>query len=633
MLASLLNLSVVLPQLNANGRQTGSDYAESQKRLVPFSEFYDVEAVSAALAPLVRIEPATAEGQSPRWASWRRLKTKQKHKPLNNWRSMVERSRWQGPLWLELEDCAMFSLDKRGDDSLRALFWRIDAVLAWSPRIIAAADAIVSRLRQHSLVTGGAGDFSALHMRIEEDWVEHCAMWEDVHAHPPRDNCMTNTDTLGNVFLIEAVPTALPVYVATEEQGGVELGRLRGLRTLPSRYKLLSKHELAPELATGTREFLAAVDFAVGERARIFIGNSVSTYSALMLMRRSEAGVSTGALCGHKYAADFHYNGGNVPLSDVLFDTPLCSQRPFKWVFTLNAHATNDPDAIYAQMARVAVLSARSRTRLVPVCVFEGAPNAMTEWMRGNGVRVIFHTPQWKERLMSAFDKAQRDHLDTLRTPLYKRRSALLSTHLRLDIPMLGFVDKYIFYADIDVFFLHDLTLDAFRPLPALYAVGPEAQGWETVVRVDESGRDGNSGRKYAAFGNAGVMLFNVASMRRTNGDFVKWVFSDENLARGLDHGNYGPADQGAYNEFYQGRFDVHAWPLWNWKPYWGHRIGALMVHFHGPKPSDYIAHMHNEGTSPLFQDLLARCDRLSESCYLYTQMFFTMLNSSLGQL
>ena len=64
-----------------------------------------------------------------------------------------------------------------------------------------------------------------------------------------------------------------------------------------------------------------------------------------------------------------------------------------------------------------------------------------------------------------------------------------------------------------------------------------------------------------------------------------------------MDHGVYGPADQGAYNRFYAGYFDVHLKASWNWKPYWGHvdstgrASNVSLVHFHGPKPHEYFAH------------------------------------------
>ena len=56
------------------------------------------------------------------------------------------------------------------------------------------------------------------------------------------------------------------------------------------------------------------------------------------------------------------------------------------------------------------------------------------------------------------------------------------------------------------------------------------------------------------AYGNAGVMLMNVAWMRRTYDEFIAWTFSSLNVGRGLHFGPYGPGDQGAYNQFYAGR-------------------------------------------------------------------------------
>ena len=53
----------------------------------------------------------------------------------------------------------------------------------------------------------------------------------------------------------------------------------------------------------------------------------------------------------------------------------------------------------------------------------------------------------------------------------------------------------------------------------------------------------------------------------------------------------HGPLDQGAYNAFYQGRFDVHESSSFNWKLYHGYSAKARIVHFHGPKADEYVAH------------------------------------------
>ena len=52
----------------------------------------------------------------------------------------------------------------------------------------------------------------------------------------------------------------------------------------------------------------------------------------------------------------------------------------------------------------------------------------------------------------------------------------------------------------------------------------------------------------------------------------------------------YGPGDQGAYNQFYE--FEVRRDEIpeeFNAKPYWPFSSTAILVHFHGPKYSDYI--------------------------------------------
>lgn len=48
---------------------------------------------------------------------------------------------------------------------------------------------------------------------------------------------------------------------------------------------------------------------------------------------------------------------------------------------------------------------------------------------------------------------------------------------------------------------------------------------------------------------NAGIMLMNMAYMRKTNKAFVDWIFAQKN---GLYYEGYGAVDQGAFNQFYE---------------------------------------------------------------------------------
>ena len=114
--------------------------------------------------------------------------------------------------------CTWMAVDKRHPAAAR-LFWRIDAALKPAAPVQAAADAIVRKMRAQSRLHGTQGRFNALHLRVEPDWVQHCARWESNASASPRDNCMTNTDRLDRVFAIEGVDSRELVYVAMQEKG------------------------------------------------------------------------------------------------------------------------------------------------------------------------------------------------------------------------------------------------------------------------------------------------------------------------------------------------------------------------------------------------------------------------------
>lgn len=67
----------------------------------------------------------------------------------------------------------------------------------------------------------------------------------------------------------------------------------------------------------------------------------------------------------------------------------------------------------------------------------------------------------------------------------------------------------------------------------------------------------------------------------------------DPKNSNGLQFPGFGPMDQGLLNKFYER--DLKAQLLsqdFNAKPYHNLRTGPYIVHFHGPKPHDYLAFM-----------------------------------------
>ena len=141
--------------------------------------------------------------------------------------------------------------------------------------------------------------------------------------------------------------------------------------------------------------------------------------------------------------------------------------------------------------------------------------------------------------------------------------------YLRTEVPHLcqkiGFTDEFALYTDYDVLFLKgDYSgLEVLRP--QFFASCPE------------------SNREDWSFINTGVMVLNLKTFL-TDDEFIL-----EQIRRGFD--TFKVWDQTLYNEFYAGRFDKL--PLeYNWKPYWGVRADARIIHFHGPKPAS-VEEMH----------------------------------------
>ena len=413
MVAALLNFTAIAPQLNASGMSTGATYSEPLKKPVDFDTFFDGPATARALrgVPELLTDDRDLRG-AVEWAETKGSKAVVKGGRLPP--SFFTNLTAEGARHISIQSCAFDLLDKQGDVSLEQLFWRIDAALVPAPAITHAASRVIAALRADSLARGGNGSYTALHMRAEH---------------------LTNTDNLDRVFAIEGVPKELPVYVAVEHMGAAprsaaEFAQVRGLRQLADAgYALSGKGMLLAEgeLVGREREWLAAVDYAVGRAAARVVGNSVSTFSALQLLRRQHEGADQD---------DFHYNGGDVPLASALWGAQRQRQRPLKWVFTIHESSSNT----YNEMTRVAVASALQHTTLIPVCVFYGQENALSAWMRATkGVRFVAYKPDWRQKLKHAFQKTRELALASRKiqsSTNYKSLTALMATHLRIDIPV-----------------------------------------------------------------------------------------------------------------------------------------------------------------------------------------------------
>jgi len=584
-IGKLLGWTVLLPTLNTNGEQTGATYDEKMAVGVDFDAFYDTASLVSAL-PDIRFQ--LKDDTNSDWADIGIAVTTQMYDPDYIVRTIIDMGQQSKGGRVRLP-CTMMAM-RLESPKLEQAYWQINSALVPNPRLLSIILQVHTALNSRgwfaSVGAASVGDrfanteaedqYIVLHVRTEKDWIEHCARWGSAINW----NCMGSSEPsqLKNALHAQGVDIHLPVYVC----GGDFKGAGSQFQHLYTKDTLIDLKKIG--VSEQHRELRALIDYYIASKATYFIGNSVSTFSAHLLMERA-------ATCDH--CVDLHYNGGNVPMSQMVFRHPVPQNARLKWVFVVNSMTP-----AYYYLIQLAVSSALEKTSLIPVCIFTGKKTWIYNWLEDQGVRIIMHQPAWRGKLREAYEVAKRQQLHITSTN-YKSYESMLATFLRFDLPILGLGDDFVLYADTDILFLRDITLTSFNSLPEWFMIGAEAE--KDRCKTDDG---------QLSFGNAGVMLFNVPNMKSSHQIFVDWVFSPRNIASGLHFKELGPLDQGAYNTFYNREMDCKTSPFFNWKPYWGPNSDAAILHFHGPKYLDYIEFIEKgTASNENFMKLLQRCD------------------------
>ncbi len=213
-----------------------------------------------------------------------------------------------------------------------------------------------------------------------------------------------------------------------------------------------------------------------------------------------------------------------------------------KWYFAINEQGTRTD---VGQLARLAVISARRHTTLVPHLLYRGARCEFTEWMEAHGVKVIDVVPRYDAAIQRAINAGW-----------YPRG---MSGHwLRTEICHVEQEDPFVLYTDVDILFLKPIDLSGLRP--SFFACAPEVE----ATRRDHF--------------NSGVMVMNLPALRTDYGRLQSAI------EHRFEHGEKTPFhDQTIFNEVYRDQWDLLD-PIYNWKPYWKPNPDAAIFHFHGPK-------------------------------------------------
>jgi len=262
-----------------------------------------------------------------------------------------------------------------------------------------------------------------------------------------------------------------------------------------------------------------------------------------------------------KNALSFQYNVGPTPLAIFFpgFRLP--------WVFTARGS-----DKSYDAMLKVAVDSALSKTTLLPYAILhpDEKDNPRVTWLEEKGVRVIFHATGWDNKVRDILSRSSL--AEKKRSHLYADVEATLATYFRLDIGLIGELKQYqhILYTDTDVYFRQDISLLGNRiHLPETIQMGYEMYDNYPL--------------------NAGIFLASMPFLSSTHEDLIQSVLSDKSV----NDENFGPGDQGVLNRVYEKQLQLEG-PLskaLNAKPYHNFLPNASIIHFHGPKITDYAAY------------------------------------------
>ncbi|XBI45718.1 hypothetical protein VPH35_110145 [Triticum aestivum] len=170
--------------------------------------------------------------------------------------------------------------------------------------------------------------YIAVHMRIEKDWMIHCKKWEQ--RSNLKEICSSKGEIIHKVSQITDLRRPVVVYLAVAdsllEDNSVTSGWRVGMVAYEKKkLGVTDIYEKQPYLIK------SAIDFEVCARADVFVGNSFSTFSNLVVLSRTERLYKLGkaSSCGEDVGlSSYAYNvigddGGPQKWMTDMLDTSL----------------------------------------------------------------------------------------------------------------------------------------------------------------------------------------------------------------------------------------------------------------------------------------------------------------------
>lgn len=191
---------------------------------------------------------------------------------------------------------------------------RVFECLVFVEQISKEADKVVSKIRdvgreaRQQMGLSQPVPYVAVHMRIEKDWMIHCKKLEQ--RLNISEICSSKEEIMDRVRNIIGLKIPMVIYLAVAdsllEDNSILNGWNEGL--LPCEKKKLGVVEIYKK-----HPYLiqSAIDYLVCLRSDIFVGNSFSTFSSLVVLDRTQKMIETGDanMCGvDAHWPSFAYN-------------------------------------------------------------------------------------------------------------------------------------------------------------------------------------------------------------------------------------------------------------------------------------------------------------------------------------
>ena len=299
-IAKEMGRSLYLPRLLLEGTQHDTSKATTliNSEATDFGTFYDVDAfVIGMKAAGVRV---FGEEVHPRLAAKRVVRVLSQE--LQSLLEFGDSKPYKSAAHLSIE-CPLFKLDAAVVGRHRELVESVLSSLVPAPAQRAKVDELKTALNE-------SGHYNVLHLRVERDWINHCKKWVS-----DRGVCLAEdvVRAIGEHLDLKGVSRGTPLYVACDLlvvdpdllNAGMKSLKAMGYTkvTLQGRHKKRkSKQGREASDSELSREIRAMHAYYLGMESSKYIGNSVSTFSALLLLeRQTQNNWST------------YYNMGGIP--------------------------------------------------------------------------------------------------------------------------------------------------------------------------------------------------------------------------------------------------------------------------------------------------------------------------------